>query len=135
MLKYPISITLFALLWQIPASGYQHSTFRSQSTQGPTWLGTASIQKEEFNITVYPDYLDVQLDWEFGIGGNEPESYKDALEIVGNLTLAENSTVVGMLLWNGDLSLPTVFLACSLTPLPTSPKSTSSGGRKQPDSI
>jgi hypothetical protein len=102
MYKRLVYAMLAAAFMNAHAIGLQHAIFRSQSTQGPTWLGTAFIQKEEFNITVYPDYLDVELNWEFGIGGSEPASYKDALEIVGNLNLEKNSTVVGMLLWNGD---------------------------------
>ncbi|MBW8886315.1 MAG: hypothetical protein JF616_01050 [Fibrobacteres bacterium] len=84
------------------AIGLQHATFRSQSTQGPTWLGTADITKENYRITVYPDYLDVELEWEFTVGGTRPEQYGDALEIVGNLNLAENSSVIGMLVWYKD---------------------------------
>jgi len=81
------------------AIGLQHGIFRSQSTQGDTWLGSAPIVKENFLFTVYPDYLDVELNWEFGIGGEEPGAYKNALEIVGNINLESNSTVVGMLVW------------------------------------
>lgn len=73
--------------------------FRSQSIQGPTWLGTAPIVNESYLITVYPDYLDVELDWEFGVGGTEPAAYGNALEIVGNINLESNATVVGMLVW------------------------------------
>ncbi|MEO6095203.1 MAG: VIT domain-containing protein [Fibrobacteria bacterium] len=89
-------------IFQASAIGLQHGTFRSQSTQGPAWTGTAGIVKEEFNVTVYSDYLDVQLDWEIDVGGSEPASYKNALEIVGNINFEANATVVGMLLWNGD---------------------------------
>jgi hypothetical protein len=84
------------------AIGLQHAVFRSQSTQGTTWLGTADITKENYRITVYPDYLDVELEWEFTVGGTRPEQYGDALEIVGNLNLAENSSVIGMLVWYKD---------------------------------
>lgn len=84
------------------AIGSQHATFRSQSTQGATWLGTAEITKENYRITVYPDYLDVELEWEFTVGGTRPEQYGDALEIVGNLNLVENSSVIGMLVWYKD---------------------------------
>jgi hypothetical protein len=84
------------------AIGWQHATFRSQSTQGPSWQGTAEITKEHCRITVYPDYLDVELEWEFGVGGTRPERYADALEIVGNLNLVQNSSVVGMLVWYKD---------------------------------
>jgi hypothetical protein len=85
--------------------GFQHGTFRSQSTQGTPWTGTASIVREALSIVVYPDYLDVQLDWEFQVGGNRPASYDNALEIVGNLSLEAHSVVSGLLLWNGDAIL------------------------------
>jgi hypothetical protein len=86
------------------AIGDQHGVFRSQSTQGAQWMGTAEIEAEEFRITVHPDYLDVELDWLFRVGGQAPEKFQDALEIVGNLNLVRNSTVVGMLTWwNGDI--------------------------------
>jgi hypothetical protein len=80
----------------------QHAVWRSQATQGPEWTGTVDLVKEDFLITVHPDYLDVQLDWEFGVGGNPPQAYGDALEIVGNVTLQSHSTVVGMLVWYKD---------------------------------
>lgn len=84
--------------------GSQHGLFRSQSTQGPAWQGTATITHEHYAITVFPDYLDVELEWEFTVGGTEPDSFKSALEIVGNLNLEKNSTVVGMLVWyNGKI--------------------------------
>jgi hypothetical protein len=101
MFKSLLLIASFSVL-EIQAIGLQHALFRSQSTQGPAWTGTVNIQKEEFTITVYPDYLDVQLDWELGVGGTAPESFRNALEIVGNINFEANSTVVGMLLWNGD---------------------------------
>jgi hypothetical protein len=94
-----ISVFLFT---DLLAVGFQHGTFRSQSTQGPPWRGTSSIIREEFDITVYPDYLDVTLDWEFDVGGAPPDTFKNALEIVGNLNLEAGSVVIGMLLWNGD---------------------------------
>jgi hypothetical protein len=86
----------------VQAIGLQHAVFRSQSTQGATWTGTAEISKENYRITVYPDYLDVELEWEFTVGGERPEQFSDALEIVGNLNLAENSSVIGMLVWYKD---------------------------------
>ena len=81
------------------AIGLQHGVFRSQSTQGTLWQGTATITSEKFDITVYPDYLDVDLEWVFKVGGTPPDSYKNALEIVGNLNLDAHSTVVGLITW------------------------------------
>jgi hypothetical protein len=86
------------------AIGYQHAIFRSQSTQGKTWTGTATITREHFDITVHRDYLDVELEWVFNVGGQAPTEYSDALEIVGNVNLAQGSKVIGMLLWyKGEL--------------------------------
>lgn len=86
----------------VHAIGLQHGLFRSQSTQGPTWLGSAPIVKESYLITVYPDYLDIELDWEFGVGGSMPEVHRDALEIVGNINFEKGSSVIGMLVWYKD---------------------------------
>jgi hypothetical protein len=105
----PKALLAFALgaLLTVPnafAIGDQHGVFRSQSTQGAQWMGSAVIEDEEFRITVHPDYLDVELDWVFRVGGQAPEKFQDALEIVGNLNLVRNSAVVGMLTWwNGDI--------------------------------
>ncbi|MBN1760423.1 MAG: hypothetical protein JW863_18995 [Chitinispirillaceae bacterium] len=91
------------IIFLIAVSGYsigdQHCTFRSQSTQGAPWSGTVSITNEKFDITVYHDYLDVELEWELAPGGTKPQEYSDALEIVGNLNLEPGSIIVGMLLW------------------------------------
>ncbi len=86
------------------AIGLQHGLFRSQSTQGKAWQGTATITSEHYQLTVNPDYLDVELEWVFEVGGTEPDSFRNALEIVGNLNLENNATVVGMLVWyNGQI--------------------------------
>ncbi len=104
MLKHTFAIAL--LLTAAPhAIGLQHGVFRSQSTQGPAWTGSAEIFEETFRITVHPDYLDVELDWVFKVGGNPPEKYADALEIVGNINLVANSSVEGMLVWYKDMIL------------------------------
>ncbi|MBN1308125.1 MAG: hypothetical protein JXA18_09425 [Chitinispirillaceae bacterium] len=85
------------------AIGYQHGIFASQSTQGVQWRGTSAIVAEHYTITVMPSYLDIELDWEFDCtGSQEPDSFKNALEIVGNLNLVQDAAVTGMLLWNGD---------------------------------
>lgn len=105
----PKVLIAFALGFLLPmqkaiAIGDQHGVFRSQSTQGAQWMGTAVIEDEEFRITVHPNYLDVELDWVFRVGGQAPEKFQDALEIVGNLNLVKNSVVVGMLTWwKGDI--------------------------------
>ena len=97
--------TIFLLLSGAHAIGLQHGLFRSQSTQGTPWQGTAEITREHFAVTVYPDYLDVELEWEFTVGGTAPAEYADALEIVGNLNLVHNSVVVGMITWYKDMVL------------------------------
>ncbi len=92
-------ILILFLSHQAFAFGLQHGIFRSQSTQGPSWTGSAPIVGENYRITVNRNYLDVELTLEFGVDGNKPNAYSDALEIVGNLNLEANSTVVGMLVW------------------------------------
>lgn len=91
-----------ALLFPVclQAIGLQHGLFRSQSTQGEPWQGTATITQEHYNITVHADYLDVELEWVFEANGaTKPDSFTNALEIVGNLNLVDKSTVVGMITW------------------------------------
>jgi hypothetical protein len=85
--------------------GMQHGVFRSQSTQGSPWQGTATITDERYDITVYPDYLDVELQWIFKASGTtEPDSFKDAIEIVGNFNIVANSTITSMITWyNGKI--------------------------------
>lgn len=95
--------SLFAL--EAAAIGLQHGVFRSQATQGPAWTGTAEIVSERYVMTVHPDYLEVELDWEFGVGGSKPAQHEKALEIVGNLNFEANSSVTGMLVWYQDLIL------------------------------
>jgi hypothetical protein len=93
---------VFFMVFGAHAIGLQHGVFRSQSTQGDPWQGTAEIIREHYNITVFADYLDVELEWEIKAGGTAPAAYKDALEIVGNLNLADNSVVVSMITWYKD---------------------------------
>jgi hypothetical protein len=90
---------VFLLVAGSHAIGLQHGVFRSQATQGTQWQGTVAITSEKFDITVYPDYLDVDLEWVFKVGGTPPDSFKNALEIVGNLNLDAHSTVVGLITW------------------------------------
>jgi hypothetical protein len=100
-----IRITVFAVLFCMVSAypiGLQHGTFRSQSTQGPTWTGTATIIKENMNVTVHRNYLDVELEWTFEADGVAPAQYTDALEIVGNLNLEKGAVVAGLLVWYKD---------------------------------
>jgi hypothetical protein len=106
MKKRVVAGVLFFFLFSISHGiGLQHGLFRSQSTQGEQWMGTATIISEHFDITVYPDYLDVEMDWVFEVGGTEPDSFENALEIVGNLNLEDNSVIVSMLVWYKDMIL------------------------------
>ncbi|MBD3314204.1 MAG: hypothetical protein GF344_00325 [Chitinivibrionales bacterium] len=96
--------TICLLINSARGIGDQHGLFRSQSTQGSAWTGTALIEEERYRITVHPDYLDVELEWVFRVGGTEPDSFKNALEIVGNLNLVDKSVVVGLITWwKGDI--------------------------------
>ncbi|MBN1757525.1 MAG: T9SS type A sorting domain-containing protein [Chitinispirillaceae bacterium] len=103
--RYCLSILLPVFVSLSHAIGLQHGLFRSQSTQGEQWMGTAEIISEHYEITVYADYLDVELEWVFKAGGTEPDSFQNALEIVGNLNLEDNSVVVSMLVWYKDMIL------------------------------
>jgi hypothetical protein len=102
--SFVIAIALFCAV-SASAIGLQHGLFRSQSTQGKAWTGTMTFVREAYNITVYPDYLDVELEWELGVGGTPPDSFQNALEIVGNINFERGSVVVGMVLWNNDILL------------------------------
>lgn len=93
------------LALEVSAFGLQHGLFRSQATQGPAWTGTAEIVTERYVMTVHPDYLEVELDWEFGVGGTKPAQHENALEIVGNINFERKSTVTGMLVWYKDMIL------------------------------
>lgn len=101
-MKKMLLVLVSLLAWKAEAIGLQHGLFQSQATQGPKWLGTAAIRSEKYTITVNPDYLDVELDWEFEVGGVRPAEHADALEIVGNINLEKNSVVTGMLVWYKD---------------------------------
>jgi hypothetical protein len=46
---------VFLLAGSVLAIGDQHGVFRSQSTQGKAWKGTATIEEESYRMTVYPD--------------------------------------------------------------------------------
>lgn len=87
------------------AIGYQHGIFRSQATQGDPWTGTATIVDEHLSVVVHRDYLDVELEWTFEVGGAPPAEYQDALEIVGNINLEHNSALIGMVVWYKDMLL------------------------------
>jgi hypothetical protein len=112
-------LLIILITFQVPFSlGYQHAIFRSQATQGKQWLGASKIVSEHFTIKVMPSYIDVTLDWELDCNGAaEPDSFKDALEIVGNINLAQDAAVMGLLLWNGD-----EILKAKLKPLPLARK-------------
>jgi hypothetical protein len=103
MKRFPVIVCIiwFCAVWG-HAIGLQHGLFRSQATQGKAWTGTMTFVREAYNITVFPDYLDVELEWELGVNGTKPDSFTNALEIVGNINLEHGSVVVGMLLWNND---------------------------------
>jgi len=101
-MKKMIMYMLFFLAVSLQAIGFQHGIFRSQSTQGKAWQGSATIVDETYRITVYPNYLAVELDWEIEVGGEQPDSFSNALEIVGNINLVEHSVVTGLFTWWKD---------------------------------
>lgn len=87
------------------AIGYPHGVFACRATQGTMWQGSSQITSEKYRVTVYPDYLDVEMEWVLNTGGTPPAQYRDAIEIVGNINLQAGSVVVGLLLWNGETIL------------------------------
>ncbi len=104
MRPYLIQLSCFGLfLWALTpiaqAIGLQHGIFRSQSTQGATWLGEVEIAREHYDITVHRNFLDVTLEMEFRAAGTPPEEFRNALEIVGNMNFEMNSKVTSMLVW------------------------------------
>jgi hypothetical protein len=112
-------VLLILVMFQVSFSYLNQSgMFRCQATQGQRWWGTSKIVSEHFTIKVMPSYIDVTLDWELDCNGaTEPDSFKDALEIQGNITLAWDAAVTGLLLWNGD-----EILKAKLKPLPLARK-------------
>jgi hypothetical protein len=106
-MKYLFSVIFIFCLFAVTAhaTGLQNGRFRCQATQGKWWEGTATIVEESFNITVLADYLDVELDWVIEVGGTEPDSFQNALEIVGNINLVDKSVVVGLLTWFNGMTL------------------------------
>ncbi len=103
MKKKCTGILVFLMFGMTFAIGPQHCILRSQSTQGKHWEGRSSIVSEHYDITVMPSYLDVTLDLSFDCRGTvAPDSFTDALEIVGNINIAQGAAVTGMLLWNGE---------------------------------
>jgi len=97
------SITIMSLVFavQVFSIGIQRANFCSQTTQGFKWIGTAKIIREKFDITVFSDYLDVEVEWVIEVSGATRPAEDNSLEILGDIELVENSTVVGMILWNG----------------------------------
>ena len=98
MFKKSVLLVILAVVW-FDASGHQHGIFRSQSTQGAPWTGSMRFIGEKFDVTIYKEYLDVELEWEVAADGEKPTEYTDALEIVGNIDLEPQSAILGMLLW------------------------------------
>lgn len=110
-MKY--ALILIVITFQL-ASGFQSAMFRCEATQGKQWFGRTEITSEKFTITVMPSYIDVTLDWELDCNGlYAADSFKNALEIVGNIDLVQDAAVTGLLLWNGD-----EILKAKLKPLP-----------------
>lgn len=94
--------TLAALL--APADGL--ATIGWRTTHGAQEQGSVKLSHSSIRVKVTPAYLDVEEEAEITamgglLGGGDPNS----LEIFGEFDLVPGSTVVGMLLWNGDILL------------------------------
>jgi hypothetical protein len=77
-----------------------------QTTHGNLNSGQVRLESNKITATVYPNYLDVEEEAVISTqgstwGSGDPNS----LEIYGTFNLPEGSTIVGMLLWNGDIIL------------------------------
>jgi len=78
------------------------NTFASRSVSNSVWRGTAAITNEQYSVRVMPSYLDVTLDLELYCDGTEPDSFKNALEIIGSMNFPKDAAITGIILWNGD---------------------------------
>jgi len=97
-----LGLFLLMLAGDIYSLGDQRAILSSQATQGLRWNGSAQITSEKFEITVFEDYLDIEVEWVIQVGGNNRPQIPLSLEIIGDVYLLEKSSVVGMILWNGN---------------------------------
>lgn len=79
-----------------------------QTTHHQGWVQTGAVKlvQSSIRVRVTPAYLDVEEEAEIATvgtvsAGGDPNS----LEIIGEFSLVPGATVVGMLLWNGDILL------------------------------
>jgi len=95
---------LFLFMGSLWSYSSQSGWFNTQSTQGLLVRGSGTLVEEKYNITVYADYLDVELELVLKSGGNKPDSFANALEFTGRLNLINNSVIIGMITWyNGEI--------------------------------
>ena len=99
--------TLFILglfsLAALPSLADQTASFRCQATQGFAWQGLSQVTAERIDISILPDHLDVEHEFEIDARPtwNAP-SHPNSLEILGNITMAKGTVITGLLLWNGE---------------------------------
>jgi hypothetical protein len=90
------------------ARSVEAQDIRWQTTHHQGWVQTGAVKlaQSSIRVRVTPAYLDVEEEAEIATvgtvaAGGDPNS----LEIIGEFSLMPGSTVVGMLLWNGDILL------------------------------
>ncbi|MBF0432239.1 MAG: hypothetical protein HQK83_13220 [Fibrobacteria bacterium] len=77
-----------------------------QTTHGNMSRGSARLEENIITVTVFPDYLDVEEEAVIKTMGTITNTGDpNSLELYGEFSLSENSSIVGMLLWNGEVIL------------------------------
>lgn len=96
-------LALAATLMAPPAA---EAAFNWRTTHGNPEQGAVKLMHSSIRVKVTPAYLDVEEEAEINAtGGLWSGGDPNSLEIFGEFNLAPGSTVVGMLLWNGDILL------------------------------
>jgi len=81
----------------------QTAQFSCRSTQGLVWSGTSEIIREKIDITILPDHLDVEHEFELNAKAQWSDpNFPNSLEITGTLNLENSTVITGLLLWNGN---------------------------------
>lgn len=79
---------------------------RWRTTHGAAENGVCKLMYSSVRVKVTPAYLDVEEEAEVAaVGGLWSSGDPNSLEIFGEFDLVPGSTMVGMLLWNGDIML------------------------------
>lgn len=98
-----VLLSLVSLLFR-PLLADQSARFACQATQGFAWTGLSEVTRERIEITIHPDHLDVEHEFEINARSNrwDSPSQPGSLEITGTLNMEAGTIVTGLLLWNGN---------------------------------